>query len=265
MLHSATLILIAALGLFISLISIYGFHRFRSLRHLIIIQKRYPLIIQVECVAVILNVLAAAPSLYYAHIHDTSDTLVFFSYAQIPTIILGLFIVDFEACRLWMIGYDLHYLKASANQKWKGQISSTFAERDWYLRNRKTWGNKHYIFNRATIYFVISFVISVSTLCYFKTLHEDFLFIWFLLDAALFIAPLSLIMLSYCWSPKHLNDCLFFHFEFKTTTIAFFGGFVAYLCTIGMEPVGVEPQISFAAQSMLTFLVMSIPSLVCID
>ena len=66
----AIFVVIAAICSCIGCIQIYGFYRFRSLRHLVVVQKRYPIMVQIECIACILSLFIGVPSLTNVELHD---------------------------------------------------------------------------------------------------------------------------------------------------------------------------------------------------
>jgi len=235
MLSSAFLIIIG-ICLLIASVQMWGFHRFRSLRSLVVISKRYPVLVQIECIACILYLLIAVPLWSYTafndpHLPDASQLALTLS-ARILNMTWCHFIVDIEAYRLWLICYQLHYLHSSKNQKWKILIDPSFAERDWYLVNKHKWGNKRYVFARAFVYYTMAVASTVAIYAYTRVFNEQYLGIANLVDAVLFIVPMILINYTYFNSPKELDDNLFFHFEYKATAFIVNAGFVLYVAAI---------------------------------
>lgn len=148
---------------------------------------------------------------------------------------LAHFVADIEACRLWLICYQLHYLKATKNQKWKMLIDRSFAERDWYLCNKTRWGNTSFVFKRAAVCYFIGFIVRMVYLVWCfqqpRSWRADYIYV---LDAILFCFPILLINWSYLKSPKQLCDLLFFHFEFKATIIAYIVAYVVFVCILAV-------------------------------
>ena len=92
-----TFVFITALCVFIACVQIYGIYRFRSLRHLVVIQKRYPAMVQLEAIALILLLLVGIPALSYGQ-HVDIGNVTFYLVTSIPTFQLIQFITDIEAC-----------------------------------------------------------------------------------------------------------------------------------------------------------------------
>merc|ERR1719229_1055326 len=145
MLSRAFLIIIAICGLTISAL-IFGLRRFRSLGNLVVVQKRYPVMVQLECGACILYILIAVPMWALFTFSESSVNLSESAQfgltlsARIFNMTLVHMIINFEASRLWLVCFDLHYLHASKNQKWKVLINPIEGSKDWYLAHRRTWG-----------------------------------------------------------------------------------------------------------------------------
>lgn len=215
-------------------IQIVGLLLFRSLRRLLIFQKRYPTMIQLECIACILFLLIGIPLNVHDAFNDSdpfpssSIQLAVTFGSRILNQILGLFILHIEATRLWLIAYDLHYLRSSQNEKWKCQIDRLFAAKDWYLQNRNRYGNTKYVATRVTIYYLTALFLCISSFVYCHFLGYEYHFISILVEMLFSIVPICFILFVYCKSPKNLNDCSFYHFEYKTTSIAIGIGFQLY-------------------------------------
>lgn len=263
---SVTFCVITAVCIGISAFQIHGLYRFRSFLHLVIIQKRYPLMVQLECIACILFLLIGIPLLGHNGLnelyqgHSESVKLALTLAARIHNNILGHFIADIEATRLFLISYDLHYLNASKNSKWKSQIDLSFAKRDWYLLNRSTWGNKYYVFKRASIYYLCATAISVTNYTYIQVLHPDYFFVTALVDATLVIVPLVVINFTYWKTPKNLNDSMFFHLEYRTTAVAMCTGFLIYISAAMADANGFV-QFGLVLAVIAMIMMLSVPSL----
>ena len=158
--------------------------------------------------------------------------------ARIVNLILSHFIVDIEATRLWLMSFDLHYFNSSKNEKWKTQIDSAFAERDWYLLNKNRWGNEQYVCHRAVLYYLLEMVIMLGGYLYVELFAVEYIYVWSLLDCALFFPPLVLINYTYWISPKELNDNLYFRFEYRTTAGAMCLGWAVFVSSALAETFG---------------------------
>lgn len=258
---STAFLFIVILCVCVASVQVYGFYRFRSLRHLMITKKRFPTMVQLECVAVIIYLLFPVPCFSYEQLHGPFDDLFLYLLARIPMMTLLHFILEIEASRIWCMYFNLQFLHSSQKQRWKVLIDHSFAEKDWYLRNKETWGNARFVSKRVAVYYLFAIITyTISTVSYATMQKGQYLFLWDVLDAILFIAPLVLIVYTYCRSPD-TNDNLFIQFEHRTTTITFCIGFIAYVGAIIVEAIGVDTNISYTLVSVATIFVMSVPSL----
>merc|ERR1719204_2098678 len=141
---------------------IYGFCHFRSLRRrLVIIEKRYPGLVLMEAVICSVYLFVGVPLWLFFRFDNefgVGQSLgalrsVLFYVGPIVNIYCSHCLVETEACRLWLISFDLHYLSSSKGERWKSQIDASFADKDWWLRNKTKWGAKDFVFRRAVSYF----------------------------------------------------------------------------------------------------------------
>ena len=221
------------------LCQIYGYRHFKSLQNrLVIIEKRYPSLVLMEAVICCIYLFLGVPIWVFFRL-DTEFNLghelgigavrdVLYYGGPILNIYCSHFMVETEACRLWLISFDLHYLNSSKNEQWKSQIDASFADKDWYLRNRTKWGNKRFVFRRAAAYFVTAATITATNDTVSKTVAPELVFLSTMIDSLLFLVPLFFIVYSYWKCPKQLDDQFLYHFEFKTTTIVFVATFFMY-------------------------------------
>ena len=264
---SVPLIIVTVVCVLIAIAQINGLRHFRSLRHLLVVQKRYPMMVQMECIACILLLMIGIPMMAYTNglseiytMHTHSTQLALIISFRILNNILGHFIADIEACRLWLMSFDLHYLHSSQNEKWKIQIDPSFAERDWYLCNKSRWGNEHYVFKRVSIYYLSATTIGAGAYCYIELFHPEYFFVTALIDMVLVILPLVIINYTYCKTPTHLNDNLFFHVEYRATATAISVGFVTYLVSVIPLENG-YPRVGVSMAVFALLIMLSVPSL----
>lgn len=235
--HGTVFLLFLAFCTCSALIQIYGLFRFRSLRHLVVIQRRYPALVQMECIALLLllftNSCWSHALLCESHSLPWYLPIDWYLAIDFITCCLAHFVAEIEALRLYLICYDLQWTRSLKNQRWKTLIDTSYTEKDWYLRNRDRWGNKHYVFKQATILHLIGFTIRVAYMGWVflqpRSRRADYIYVF---DAVLFCFPILLINWSYFRAPKRLNDCLFFHFEVKATIIAYIATYVVFVCSL---------------------------------
>ena len=206
----------------VCLIQIMGICAFSRTRHLLIIKKRYPRLIMLEAFVSVFNLAIAYPATMAYQYEDYDNNALSAKWwpylstalnvytAQITTII--------EACRIWLISYDLQYLHSSQNQQWKTVIDESYAERDWYLHNRGRWGNKKYVARLGFIYYMITSSIVFVTNWTQSQLGIDQMHVFGLLGLCWFV-PVSIPIVLYVKTPRNLQDLFLFHFEFKWSFI----------------------------------------------
>ena len=204
------------------MLQIWGIYRFNRLRGLMIIEKRYPQFVMAE---------AIVSCLMLAIIHPANNTQ-FWAYPAISGnwwyyLCNGLYAITFqvvpsiETCRIWLIFYDLQYLHSSKNQQWKTEIDASYAQKDWYLRNRGKWGNQRYIMLLGFIYCVvvsIAYYISVIMIHITGEFKIPFFVICSLLIID-YIVHMVIPLCLYVKTPRNLQDLFLFHFEFTYTAI----------------------------------------------
>ena len=216
------------------MMQIVGIWTFNKIRHLLIIKRRYPRLIMLEAFVSVFNLAIVYPATmalqYKEYDHDAisgkwwpylSTALTVYT-AQITTII--------EACRIWLISYDLQYLHSSKNQQWKTVIDESYAERDWYLRNRGKWGNRKYIVRLGFVYYIITSTVVFTTNWTQAQLGLDQVDV-LVIQALCYCVPLSIPIYLYLKTPRNLQDQFLFHFEFKWSFIVLIIGIcIASVC-----------------------------------
>eukprot|EP01084_Bolivina_argentea_P038140 70541_1 len=219
-------ITISCLSWSIGIATLIGYFKFKKLTHLLIVQRRYPNIVLLESKLsmiisfILVPLVQATPSKLeswkeYQHYIDT------FTYLFYPTCHL---VIGCEICRLWLICYDLNYLHASLNSQWKSQINNELIEEtNWWIQNKKTYGNYKYVTNRITIFFCAT-GITVGIMYLIWTRNS----ITMIPDSALYGIPILFTIWEYYKCPKTVDKFLF-EFEFKTTVIVFVSALVMYV------------------------------------
>ena len=214
------------------LLQILGIYRFNKVwaRGLPIIDKRYPRFVMVEAVGVCFYLAIVYPALQSGGYGYPDISGEWWDYLRLGLIVLTALIVPcIEVCRLWLISYDLQYLNSSRHQQWKTEIDASYAEKDWYLRNRGKWGNRQYVVRMGLVfYFIPTTLGSVLFLMDKFTGIGGFSVIPLGIGALVFnITPLYLYMKT----PRNLQDQLMFHFEFKWTAFVFAVGVFGWIIT----------------------------------
>ena len=136
-----------------------------------------------------------------------------------------------EACRIWLISYDLQYLHSSKNQKWKTVIDTSYAEMNWYLQNRGKWGNQQYVIKLGFIYYIItSTAVPVMTFVITPIFDIHHIYVFVLQGACLFV-PVTIPIYLFVTTPRNLRDQFLFFYEFTWLVIIVLSGILlAIIC-----------------------------------
>eukprot|EP01084_Bolivina_argentea_P315018 545685_1 len=202
----------------LAILQIFSLYRFKSIRSLLIVKKRFPILVMVEALLVIVWLLFiivfwANSVLNATDFGNDSSTHLLFNYGEYPNHLVAHAVTCTEVTRLWLVSYNLHYLNSSQNEKWKSQIDHTFAEKDWYLRNRNKFGNRKYVIIRVFVYYLFAVTIIISTRLINATIAPFVNGLFFSMDV------MSVVYIYYtCRKYKELNDNFLFYYEFRATT-----------------------------------------------
>ena len=227
------------LSYIVGILQIYGVYRFKSIQHLLIIQKRYPKFVIIESIVVIFSCIVAIPLVVNMRLELIKRSVNVTTYKIVDTVAWSInppcshFIVNIEAMRLWLIYFNLNYLHSSKQSQWKSVINHTFAESNWFITNKKTYGNIKYIGFRVMIYYIISASISTIAMAIFHTTHLHFAQ---LTDGALYTIPVTFMLYLYWKCPQsgQLNELFYIHYEFRLSAIFFGTGLVIYLANTSL-------------------------------
>ena len=226
-------------GFILGLIQIFGIYKFYKIKDLLIVIKRYPSIVLIESIATILYLIIAFPGIGYNVLRPPKFDIIsvhklFKILGNIIYPFTGHFIVIAELSRLWLIFFDLNYLKAIKNESWKSKINEKQYDfnNNFYLKNRNKYGNKQWIISRSFIFYIIISIISCLlfiSLFDNKNIGESGPQIVHFIDGLLYGISIISIIFLYIKLPKNLNEQFLFNFEFKTTTFLFGFGLIIYL------------------------------------
>ena len=155
----------------LGLIQLYGIYKFNNIKNLMIVQKRYPLIVLIESVVTVIYLCIAFPGVgynifYQARLKSSQLDILFTYCGHVIYPFTGHAIVISEFARLWLISYDLNYLNSSSNEIWKSKInpSQYDATNNFYLKHKHNFGNQKWIMQRFCIWWIIAG--SISSTCF---------------------------------------------------------------------------------------------------
>lgn len=221
-----------------SLLQILGIYMFCRLRSQLIIEKRYPRLVMVEAVVTTFALTLVYPA-WMTYITAYSELCG----SWWPFVCVGFMMYTYqlsaviETCRIWLISYDLQYLHSSKNQQWKTAIDASYAEKDWYLRNRGKWGNRQYIVRLGFVYYfvatttIIAVVLSTGLLCIDINIV---VMCTFAVQVLFQIVHVAVPIYLFIKTPRKLQDLFLFSYEFTcsvffVTTEAIFGIIIAVI------------------------------------
>eukprot|EP01083_Nonionella_stella_P087253 242645_1 len=253
---------IISLSLIFGLVQVYALYGFYSIQHLVIIRKRYPKLVIIEAITVILLCIVVTPFWY-----NTLLNAIHFNTLQ-PINLIGYItiapanhlIANAEACRLWLMSFNLHYLHSSKNSKWKSEIDHTFAAKNWYLTNKNKYGNRNYVISRVLIYYIIAASIATVSFLYFQL---DRLHLSELIAGLFFSVPVCITIYTYYKCPKHheSNDNFYFHYEIKSITFIYLTCFIFYFISTLVQYLGFN-LVHIMCLLLITIIGVLLPSLV---
>ena len=206
---------VVAVSWSVLLLQAVGIFRFVRMGRLRFIQKRYPRFVILE---------AIVSSIMLLIIYPAFSTMRFdiphISFQQWPLLIAGIcqctvhITVIIEACRIWLISYDLQYLHSSKNQQWKTQIDVSHAEKDWYLQHRGKWGSKQYVARLGIAYYIVTSIVALTSLLLPRLVDPSFSTLPLTFSALLMslILPISVLFYLYIKTPRKLQDQFLFQY-----------------------------------------------------
>ena len=255
-----------SLSFIILAFQVYGLYYFKSIRHLLIVQKRYPNLVILEAIACIIHCSIMVPLRSYEVMQATnfgfsaSGTQSIYTVGLAIPLLTFYFVPNLELSRLWLMSFHLHYLQHSKNEKWQSQIDRNAAINDWYIANKNTFGNPKFVIKRSMIYYIVSTSIISITFVSFPQHHRLF-FVTRLINGTLGGIPVFIALYIYWKCPKHIesNDNFLFHYEFKATILIYLMLVVIYVISSLFR--FLEPKHMWGISIWLIWLIVVFPSL----
>ena len=125
-------------------ISLLGISLFYKYRLVSVIAKRHvrmTLIVLLFCLCHI----CIDRVLWIVYICDISKSIILniLCILTYPIILYGL--LYSLLCRFWIIRYDIQFVRAQCNNKWRSVINEEYVEQNWYIIHKSKWGNCKFI------------------------------------------------------------------------------------------------------------------------
>ena len=243
---------------FMCLLQIFGIFLFKKHYELLIIQKRYPRFVLVEAINCVLLLLVIFPNNLNHSLKVLNNPVEKFGLHKFFISFTSFIVPTIEICRIWLIAFDLHYLRSSKNQHWKSQIDVTYADKDWYLRNRGKWGNKRFIIRIGIMYYLITS--SLSFIPWVVTGSDTMFMVAYNGFCALIVSTEFCVYLK---TPKRLDDEFLFELEFKLTTLIWITALFTLTCVVTTETAFPEYYtITTATIDIIGIVALNSPSLI---
>ena len=134
------LFVIQFIGIILGIFLLYGLYRFRKIKRLLIIKKRYPNIIYIEGIMALYLVLIQYTLMYFAQTQFSFIPIDF--NIRIHTLLCVIFTIFqqgihwCEASRLWLMYFQLNYINSVDNSYWENEINSNRTKYNFYLNNK---------------------------------------------------------------------------------------------------------------------------------
>ena len=225
---------ITALSYILGIALVYGLFYFQSLSNLLIVKKRYPNLVKAECITAIFYCFIGLPIWFNAQLNATDFGIsnsqnILRPLAGILAVFTNNIILNTEACRLFLLYFNLNYLHSISNEQWKSVIDHSFSKKNWYLLNASKYGNTNYVLLRGYFYcFAASIVVSVFIAGFDAKYYSQ----GQILNSLTVSVPIFFIIYTYVRCPKKIVDNFLFQYEFRATTFIFFSGLLMYVGNI---------------------------------
>lgn len=208
---------------------IIGLFKFQKIRKLVIIEKRFPDIIFIECICSIIFCFIECPILaqdaallegveWIENNRDIIHIVAWFIFSY-----LNHFIINLEAWRLWLMYYKLNNLHSTINYQWKNNIDRDIENTDFFLSKNQTFGNKMWIGKRIICWYLFS---STTSNIILQLKGDNWITMF--IDALLLGFPSVVMLILYIFCPK-IKDQFLFYYEFKYSAFVYMTALTAYL------------------------------------
>jgi len=272
---------LAAISFLFGAVQIHGACVFQRIRHLQIIKKRFPTIVLIEASVTILLILVVFPIHYINKLWinatesetDPDPKLqdyrsnghhlvrVTLHWLVIPALCYLLILL--EAIRLFLIYYRLRLLESYQSQEWGSQITSTFATKDYYLRNRARFGNAKWICKRVGVYWLTITILTAVGQWYVAT-HSASTAVTLCVHIAVtffMLSPMAFIAFLWRRLPKNLLDNMMMDSEFKITCGILCIGTLGYLALAVLFGLSHDLSLTSGLAGICTLFSTAAPSL----
>jgi len=243
-LHHLDPVLIALIAVSVSsaILLIVGHNNFQRIRHLSIIDKRFPSLVQARVRIAIVVLLILLPAHYTNTMwtnthHDTAVAArlhlvrLMFSRAVLPALSYALNLI--ECIRLWVIYYELRLLVSLQNEEWGTKITSTFHLKDYFLKNRKTMGSVRWISKR--VFWLWLSMSALSGTLLFYAVDSEVSPYWMtslrMMQTVMLLGPLVFVAFIWRKAPRKPRDHMMLDKEFRMLCGLLLVAVFGWLCT----------------------------------
>ena len=184
--------------------------RYNSHRRKLIIKIRYPLSSICYVKMAIVSIFVRFPLIYIAILFEVptyiSKALWCIDALLYPIIYHGMGFA--LLLRFWLLYFDTNWRSSALSSEWSKIINPEGLKSDWFLSNKKTYGNPGYIRKKLMVFYVLS-VTASSLSFYYNVIWGDFKFIVpIFVESFFYVAPTIILIVLWKQLPT-FNDYYF--------------------------------------------------------
>ena len=199
---------------------------YNSRRRKMIIKKRYPLSSIYYVKISIVSIFVRFPLIYIAILFKVPATVNKALWC-IDAILYPITYHGMEFAllwRFWLLYFDTNWTLSTMKDEWSKHINPEIGKSDWFLSNKKTYGNEGYTRKKLIIFYVIS-VIASSISFYYNIIWGNFKFIApIFVESFLYLAPIVILFVLWQQLPEFYDN---FAIKGKYSTLYFVVNFHA--------------------------------------
>eukprot|EP01083_Nonionella_stella_P134496 409197_1 len=193
----------------IVLYSYFQFNHLTKNHKLLIIQKRYPSIVKLQCYICffILIIERNLKVFLNGSFVDLIDPNVLFILARIQRVIYPAMSILIWCIlwRFWHIYYEVQLSKALSDSRWMRYLNSSMLRCNWFISNKYKYGLTTYTTKVMLVFLLVITIIRITTFQIFMSNGEKALYIEYIVDMILYLMPCTLIVVLACKAPSIQN------------------------------------------------------------
>eukprot|EP01084_Bolivina_argentea_P016055 30086_1 len=234
----------------------------------IVMRKRYSRIVIYECIIFVIKLISSALEFISMGIVINGGKSLYFDIVRMCNNNIAFLLYLTWTWRFYMLMYDVSWIIAAKNNHWQSILNPTYCNvtTNWFLDNRKTYGNLKWTFYH---YFIPFFLISLllqnfptyfSLITNSKMTYNVFIKLF---DPIFGSFPLILLAIVFYNTPK-FHDKFFILAELKRILFALICQYIFFFITIGIRLIYPSSSLwlfSFFCTIVCEFIAMSIATI----